>query len=176
MTPSREVMVAVGRVRLGRGDGRRERKRGREEERVGERRLWSSPNFPLRLFLTSAELPPSSLLALSDLSLSLSLYSLPHFFWRSFNMSFWSEACLHLRRAVPRPAAASRIRLPQSRRCLHSAQTAGIAGARRTSLLTRDTAAWGTRQSWQGLKAARPFSVTARAGHGNLTPPKPGEE
>ncbi|RMJ22053.1 2Fe-2S iron-sulfur cluster binding protein [Aspergillus sp. HF37] len=91
-------------------------------------------------------------------------------------MSFWSEACLHLRRAVPRPAAASRIRLPQSRRCLHLAHTAGIAGSRRTSPLTRDTAAWRTRQSWQGLKAARPFSVTARAGHGNLTPPKPGEE
>lgn len=93
-------------------------------------------------------------------------------------MSFWREACQHLRHVVPK--SANRTAMTQSRRYLsHSAprQTLRMADSSSFQLSTRrNIAAWRAQQPWTGLRPARAFSATARAQHGNLTPPKPGEE
>ncbi|PWY79587.1 2Fe-2S iron-sulfur cluster binding domain protein [Aspergillus heteromorphus CBS 117.55] len=73
-------------------------------------------------------------------------------------MSFWKEACVNLRRAVPR-SAESLCRAPSK---LTANATGNILSPR----------------PWKAPEAAgrRSFSVTAGVQHGHITPPKPGEE
>ncbi|ODM19952.1 hypothetical protein SI65_04938 [Aspergillus cristatus] len=78
-------------------------------------------------------------------------------------MSLFREAC-HQLRHIPKTASRTYLSRPAPR------QSLCLADSSRLQLSRRNNAAWKT-----GLNA-RSFSVTARAQHGHLTPPKPGEE
>ncbi|PYH36917.1 ferredoxin family 2Fe-2S iron-sulfur cluster binding protein [Aspergillus neoniger CBS 115656] len=87
-------------------------------------------------------------------------------------MSFWKEACLNLRHAVPK--AGNSIGRTQSKQFLtssYSTQTPRVIASSRLSINARRN--FPSQQSWM---ARRSFSVTAGAQHGHITPPKPGEE
>lgn len=87
-------------------------------------------------------------------------------------MSFWKEACLNLRHAVPK--SGNSIGRAQSKRFLtssYSTQTPRVIASSRLPINARRD--FLNQQSWM---ARRSFSVTACAQHGHITPPKPGEE
>lgn len=84
-------------------------------------------------------------------------------FLYSSKMSLFREACQQLRH-IPKTASRTYLSRPAPR------QSLCLADSSRLQLSRRNNAAWRT-----GLNA-RSFSVTARAQHGHLTPPKPGEE
>lgn len=144
--------------------------------------------FPfLPLPMRTGELRPRISLQFLTFSSSHTLFPFPscivfYCFFRSsyiiLTMSFWREACQQLRHAVPK--SANRTAMTQSRRYLsHSAprQTLRMADSSSVQLSTRrNIAAWRAQQSYTGSRPVRAFSVTARAQHGQLTPPKPGEE
>ncbi|RAL01986.1 ferredoxin family 2Fe-2S iron-sulfur cluster binding protein [Aspergillus ibericus CBS 121593] len=90
-------------------------------------------------------------------------------------MSFWKEACLNLRHALPKTGES--ICRSQSKRFLSSsspAQSSRFLGSSRLSINARRS--FLNQPSWSAPSGRRSFSVTAAAQHGHITPPKPGEE
>ncbi|PYH98401.1 ferredoxin [Aspergillus ellipticus CBS 707.79] len=91
-------------------------------------------------------------------------------------MSFWKEACLSLRQAVPR-SRETLCRSPSKRflSTSYAAPTSRFIGSSRVPVTVRGNIL-GSR-SWKAPEAGcRSFSVTAGVQHGHITPPKPGEE
>ncbi|KAJ5280241.1 hypothetical protein N7478_005613 [Penicillium angulare] len=89
-------------------------------------------------------------------------------------MALWQSFTQQLRRAVPK--ASGEVCLTQSRRYLCSTIPRRI-GATSHANRWDHSVKNNLRSPSHGLKIAqRPFSVTAQASHGHITPPKPGEE
>ncbi|EAU31189.1 hypothetical protein ATEG_08016 [Aspergillus terreus NIH2624] len=94
-------------------------------------------------------------------------------------MSFWTEACLNLRHAVPKSLPSHRLCRAQSKRFLNSCTSVSRTIASSQSLVARKSSLpVQAQQSWRsGVNAGRRgFSATAGVQHGHITPPKPGEE
>ncbi|PYI12179.1 2Fe-2S iron-sulfur cluster binding domain protein [Aspergillus sclerotiicarbonarius CBS 121057] len=90
-------------------------------------------------------------------------------------MSFWKEACLNLRHALPKTGES--ICRFHSKRFLPSsspAQTSRFLSSSRIPINARRT--FLSQPSGTASSGRRSFSVTAGAQHGHITPPKPGEE
>lgn len=97
----------------------------------------------------------------------------------TLNMSFWTEACLNLRHAVPKSLPTHRLCRAQSKRFLNSCTSVSRTIASSQSLVARKSSLpVQAQQSWRsGVNAGRRgFSATAGVQHGHITPPKPGEE
>ncbi|KAL4894591.1 2Fe-2S ferredoxin-type domain-containing protein [Aspergillus ambiguus] len=95
-------------------------------------------------------------------------------------MSFWSEACLNLRLAVPKSLPSHRLCRAQSKRFLSSSLPVSrtLASSRSSPASPKSSILARTQQPWpHGTNAGRrTFSATAGVQHGHITPPKPGEE
>ncbi|GES65660.1 2Fe-2S iron-sulfur cluster binding domain protein [Aspergillus terreus] len=94
-------------------------------------------------------------------------------------MSFWTEACLNLRHAVPKSLPSHGLCRAQSKRFLNSSTSVSRTIASSQSLVARKSSLpVQAQQSWRtGMNAGRRgFSATAGVQHGHITPPKPGEE